>query len=382
MKVNCLSFLLLAGVWAPWTADAACLAFESRASTISAATSPHTLLPVDLNHDGHVDVAVVSLSSVGLHLGRGDGTFHGPGHLVPIGEGSFAAGTGDFNRDGHLDVATAGLTSRSITIALGRGDGTASALTIPVASAPYFLHVADVTGDGVSDILLGNANESISIHVGNGEGSVASSPIKGVPSLSQSVAFVTDDFNGDGTTDLVASLSDFSMLATFFGRGDGTFSAGPSVPSAPYGARAIALGDLNRDGIKDVVLGSLSADEIQIYLGTGGGAFQGAGTVRSGKPTWTLHLADYTNDGKLDLALTNQYEYGIRIHVGNGDGTFANVAYLPPQGRYALGIGAADFDGDRRVDVAYAEYDANALGVLENAGDCGGASSKRRSTRH
>jgi flagellin-like hook-associated protein FlgL len=61
----------------------------------------------------------------------------------------------DLNGDGHLDLATTTLNNSRLNISLGNGDGTFQArTTYTTATSPRILDVADLNGDGVPDIVI------------------------------------------------------------------------------------------------------------------------------------------------------------------------------------------------------------------------------------
>ena len=106
---------------------------------------------VDVNGDGNEDlIQSNSMSTVGVMLGNGDGTFQG---MVNDNMGIAAneMAFGDFNKDGHLDAAVTNGTSLSILLGTGTGafqTGTSN----PINQASH-LQVADLNGDGNLDVL-------------------------------------------------------------------------------------------------------------------------------------------------------------------------------------------------------------------------------------
>ena len=109
------------------------------------------------------------------------------------------------------------------------------------------------------------ANSTVTIWLGNGDGTFANqapieTPTGGVYGLA------TADFNGDGNADLAvtnyypdclttttcgAPAATPSTVTVLFGKGDGTFTAGPTTIAGlePF---HIAAGDFNLDGDADL----------------------------------------------------------------------------------------------------------------------------------
>ncbi len=145
--------------------------------------SPYGVIAADFNGDGILDLAVANSasSSVSILLGNGDGTFQpkvdyatgivtmtqpslGPQDLV----------AGDFNGDGNLDLAEANDTVGTVGILLGKGDGTFAAPAFPLSTGsnsstgspnnPSKIAVADFNGDGRLDLVTTNfASNSVSV---------------------------------------------------------------------------------------------------------------------------------------------------------------------------------------------------------------------------
>ena len=65
------------------------------------------IMAADFNGDGHLDLAVSSVSGgVLVYLGNGDGTFR-PSQALSAVEFCMGVAAGDFNAEGHMDLAFA-----------------------------------------------------------------------------------------------------------------------------------------------------------------------------------------------------------------------------------------------------------------------------------
>jgi len=186
---------------------------------------------------------------------------------------------------------------------------------------------------------------------------------------------VTGDFNGDGIPDLAFIWSSSSYggpysVTIFFGKGDGTFTAGPTVsPAGVHSYPVLLAGDFNGDGKTDLTVLSYDGSTtsyITTLLGKGDGTF---GTPQTGTAydqgvtggdviLGSFIAADFNGDGKLDLAVVGDYvgSGGIIILLGNGDGTFqaGTPNFAITQGFNVVATG--DFNGDGVPDIVAANY--------------------------
>jgi hypothetical protein len=224
----------------------------------------------DFNGDGYLDLAFPAVDDL-----SGEGNtyvFLGPGFTFVRGccdfGGYFASvATGDFNNDGILDLALVG--GSGVTILLGNGDGSFTlAATQPSVTLVEAASVitADFNGDGFLDLAIADAGSTaLCILKGNGDGTFAQ--VSGEPALLGFTNLVTSyDFNGDGKLDLLFSSAG-NTISIYLGNGDGTFEAGliQAMDYAPYG---VAVGDFNGDGRLDLAVTNAVDNTVSILLQT------------------------------------------------------------------------------------------------------------------
>jgi hypothetical protein len=361
-------------------------------SGTSAQNGPLTLAVADLNHDGHLDVVLVSwITGLTVLLGNGDGTFQ-PAQDYPTGTGTTqpsALAVGDFNGDSNLDVAVADyLGNDNLSILLGNGNGTFQApqsfALLPATSSAGSIAVGDFNGDSRLDLAVAGT-WGVSVFLSNGDGTFQAAQDYGAGHYPFSVA--VGDFNRDGIPDLaVSNISSGSLQGTvniFLAKGDGTFRGARIYPSGSI----MAVADFNGDGVPDLATAGPYLDAGTILLGAGDGTFQAAATFAAGGPL-ALAVGDFNGDGKPDIVTTNYIidldprhgnltlvESDVRVFLGNGDGTFREAH------KYATGLGpiavaVADLNGDGIPDLIVANGGAtfyptgdNTVSVLLGNGD-------------
>jgi hypothetical protein len=339
----------------------------------------------DFNGDGKLDLVVVnyetaastSTGSVAILLGNGDGTFQTPVDIaLPI--QAFGLTIDDLNGDGHLDLAVIGTSSdgsaSSLQVLLGKGDGSFSA---PVSGPSAFTGSstssctnaagADFNGDGKTDL----ATNCGQILLGNGDGTFT----MGAGNVYSGQGVTAADLNGDGKIDLAVADPFTLTVQTYLGNGDGTFSFSGAYAS-PYGIAAIRALDLDGDGYTDLFVGSASngvfgtgsqdaLSQFQSLLGYGNGSFVGvpaymAQASLSNRLPMYYGLGDLNGDGKPDMVYIDQNQSGLILQtlIGEGGTAFKSGPQTPVSNVSQFSLSAvvlADFNGDGKLDVAFAD---------------------------
>jgi uncharacterized protein (TIGR03437 family) len=298
----------------------------------------------------------------------------------------------DVNGDGILDIVSIAnggeMTPGQLIILIGTGGvGFQAPITYPIGSSLAqltSLTIGDFTGDHKPDVAVAmfpHTGEgepgTISIFLGNGDGTFRTGPVLALPDSPVSVA--TADLNGDGKLDLAFTTigPGNTSIAIALGNGDGTFAAPAYLPGA---GGSIAIGDMNGDGFPDIVtLGT-------ILFGNGKGSFPTRQDyVIPPDPSYepySVILTDFNGDGRLDVVMawgtpafiTGAYGLPITVLFAQPDGTFFGPAIsvpTPPPGVYYnfynSDLRSADFNGDGIPDLAYADF--TGIGVMLGNGD-------------
>jgi uncharacterized protein (TIGR03437 family) len=332
---------------------------------------PGAIVAADFNGDHKIDIAVASMGGfpndqVVIYLNNGDGTFQPPKSFA-VGTAVFAMIAGDFNGDGKIDLITGQTESKDLSVLLGNGDGTfQKAVSYPAGGAVGGIVAADFNGDGKLDLAVSNQSPgSLSILLGHGDGTFGAASTQ---SLGMAlVGITTADFNGDGKPDL-AIADNNNTVWLLLGAGDGTFGTPQSI--ALTGTLVgIASGDFNGDKHADLAVANLNAASVYVLLGKGDGTFQPATSLAAGRGAFAVTLGDFNSDGKLDIAVANNFEVPLQNDVslllGNGDGTFRAAIPLGA-GNNAVGVVAADFTGNGKLDLAVANNGSPFASLLIN----------------
>jgi len=221
---------------------------------------------LDFDGDGVLDL-VGTGTGTRFWKGNGDGTFTTFEARIESGRAIVA---GDLDGDGFPDITwTDDKTPIQTPLMIAWSDGLGGIRKVEALGQDNFLFrglaVGDLDGDGVMD-LAHVTSGGIKTRLGVAGGAPQSSRV--AATLSPSfipMAIMLADVNGDGSLDLV-SVDNYGTLSIFLGNGDGTFAARQTA-ATPGEQAFLHAADFNDDGKLDFVVSVLNERKLVILLG-------------------------------------------------------------------------------------------------------------------
>ena len=368
--------------------------------------NPYSVAIADVNGDGTPDLIVANeqqsktdpAGSISVMLGKGNGTFHPAVNYSSGGESAYSIVVADVNGDGKLDLVVANgclgsdCSTGSVGVLLGKGDGTfKKVVTYRSGAASVFgSHVAvgDLNGDGKLDLAVANTGSGcgsgcpeglIGILLGNGDGTFKKAKTYHTGGFDAIGWVEIADVNGDKKPDLVvANYCDAECsyppvqgsIGVLLGNGDGTFKAVKTYPSGGDGAISVAVADLNNDGKPDILVANCGPEacgpgspggNVGVLIGNGNGTFKPVVNYPAANSPFDVVAADMNGDGKLDIVVSNwgtpnagTNDGAVTVLPGRGNGTFRPAQTFPSGGAEAPSDAVEDVNHDGRPDIVLA----------------------------
>lgn len=247
----------------------------------AAATSVSAVVALDLNRDGHVDIATFDGFQIKVYAGDGQGGLQQAFAVSswPVAEDNVNAhmAAGDLNGDGRLDL---GLYDGSNVGAVFVQTETASFVRWPYSFDPYpsnyftAMAVADFDGDGDHDFMLAarqtSMNQPLAKHVLYPQsGGQLAAPVRW-NGFNVASAMLGVDMDGDGREDLLTvrtPANEIPSVGYARQKPEGGYETEVRFPlnRLMYAAppRGLAAGDFTGDGCRDIA--AVNGNELILF---------------------------------------------------------------------------------------------------------------------
>src|SRR5437870_4295723 len=136
----------------------------------------------------------------------------------------------------------------------------------------------------------------------------------------------------------------------------------------------VSIADVNKDGNIDILVANGGSGNVSVYLGDGKGGFSqtNGSPFSAGQNPTDVATGDFNGDGSLDLAIANHGVKLVTVLLGNGKGQFSFAPGSPfnvESNPHPHGIAVADFNGDKKADIAIDSWSENKVLVIFGNGD-------------
>jgi len=277
----------------------------------------------------------------------------------------------DVNGDNRIDLAVSSLGSQadirgSVGVYLNVGGGSfGSRTTYGAGVEPYYLEAGVMRSGARPDLVVANSGNGKLLSMRNdGSGVFAAnqtSPGLGGDPMGLGIA----DFNLDGFNDVAVVLQDNFEVQILLGAANGTLTLGRHFDTG-FLPLTLAVGDFDGRNGPDIAVAN-TQDNLTVALNNGAGRF----TTRQIRPRADasgIVAGDYNGDGRLDLAFADFFNSQVAIMLGDGSGGFTAAGGFDVGSR-PLSLAQGDFNGDGRLDLATCSSTDDTASLLLGAGD-------------
>jgi type II secretory pathway component GspD/PulD (secretin) len=275
-----------------------------------------------------------------------------------------------------IDLAVANQADGTISILEGNGDGTfnpQTVITLPAGFRPTALTAANFTSSGHKDLVVtgnvaGSNTGSVLVLLGNGNGTFTQTTQSPIAVGTDPVFVVISDFNNDGFQDVAIANQGSNSISIFLGNGDGTFQTpAPAPVLLPVGSKptGLAAADVNGDGNVDLIDANQGTNTISVFFGNGNGTFQSPTNYPTGNAPVYVALGDFNNQGALDIAVANN-----GAPSANNSGNSVTIYYNQisttnvPLGTFVAGTPRDFAAGNGPTSIAIADYNLDGFADL------------------
>ena len=248
-----------------------------------------------------------------------------------------------------------------------------------VGRSPREMVVADLNGDATADLAtINRVSEDVSVLLND----PAEDGILRPPGLVSVAGAIVDVRIADVSDDPVADILLLMRAGDLFVIPGGEDGPKQNISKYSIGGRSavasqLTVGDFDKNGRTDVAVADLSRGCVEVLLGEGDGLRAGPTVelpVEERGKLLSIEAADFDGNRTVDLAV-GYADSRLAFLSGQGDGSFVfDGAYGFANGARRLAV--ADFDEDGAPDIAGTDYFGETM-LLQNTGGRGFSFTKR-----
>ena len=343
----------------------------SEAIVVPVAEEPRDMTATVFGDDAAADLVVVSKSTLFVLQNSGDGRSF---EVSSFETETASLNVGDIDADGDVDIVSG--TAKTVRVLLNAGGGVFnSATNVELSSTFEAIEVDDFDGDGSQDLmaLLGTSRVTI---LWNGIDQSVDFDSTVVKLLGHSPhAGAIADFDLDGDLDVIAGSGTNPNMV--FIENNLPADVTPRDFRIRVHCHALTSADFDKDGDTDLIVGSYLDARLSLYTNDGTGVFRQTRQIPVGRGPLFLHAADLNDDDWPDVVSSAEGPNGLAVSLNDGAGKLqpaklfsgGNVGGDGGFGQLrALGVATGDFDSDGDTDLALANANERAVSIIFNNG--------------
>ncbi len=251
-------------------------------------------------------------------------------------------------------------------------------LDLATGTSPQGVAVGDFDKDGLSDFAVANTgSDTVSVYPGRLDGVFETPANLSTGSATAPTSIIAADFNLDGKVDLAVTLNGANNVMVFPGLGNGSFGS-PLTFAVGTGPTAVVAADFTGDKKLDLAVVNNAAASVSILINNSTNSsisFTAGSTIASGLGSnlTSIVAADFNSDKKQDLAIGSASPNEISVVLGTGTGSFG-VPVNTALSQSVYSVAAADIDKDGKQDLIAGTNFAIAVMLGKGDGTFGTAS--------